>query len=125
MLFDFGAVSICGVVSDLFELFNILDFARDCWSGATSQSIRAVVDQPTVLKLGVMTASLPLQDFRPVLHLIAGRTFTNYRQYLGFCHSGLKSRKPFVHLASKEQKSTEGELEQLSCCRSYLGLSPL
>ena len=59
-----------------------------------------VVDQPTVLKLGVMTASLPLQDFRPVLRLVAGRTFANYREYLGFCHSGLKSREPFVHLAA-------------------------
>jgi hypothetical protein len=61
---------------------------------------RAVVDQPTVLKLGVMTASLPLQDFRSDLHLIAGRTFTNYREDLRFCHSGLKARKPFVHLTT-------------------------
>ncbi len=54
-----------------------------------------------------MTASLPLQRFRPVLHLIAGRTFANYREDLGFCHSGLKSRKPFVHLTGNKQKDTE------------------
>ena len=34
---------------------------------------RAVVDQPPVLKLGVMTAGFPLQDFRPVLRLSASR----------------------------------------------------
>ena len=43
---------------------------------------RAVVDQPPVLKLGVMTAGFPLQNLRPVLRLIAGRTFTNYLEYL-------------------------------------------
>jgi hypothetical protein len=53
---------------------------------------RAVVDQPPILKLGVMTAGFPLQNLRPVLRLIASRTFTNYLEYLSFCHSGLKLR---------------------------------
>ena len=74
---------------------------------------RPVVDQPPVFKLGVMTAGFPLQDFRPVLRLIAGRTFANYREYLGFCHSGLKLRKPLVHLTSNKQKDTEGD------CKSF------
>jgi len=54
-----------------------------------------------------MTASLPLQNFRPVLRLVAGRTFANYLEDLGFGHSGLKLRKPFVHLTGNKQEDTE------------------
>jgi len=65
---------------------------------------RSVFGQPPVLKLGVMAAILPLQDFRSVLQLIAGRTVTDYRDYLLFRHSGLESSKPFVHLAANAQQ---------------------
>ncbi len=72
---------------------------------------RPVVDQPPVFKLGVMTAGFPLQDFRPVLRLIAGRTFTNYLEYLGFCHSGLKLRKPLVHLTADAHQKRDNYQE--------------
>ena len=60
-----------------------------------------------------MTASLPLQGFCPVLHLIAGRMFTDYRDYLRFRHSGLKSRKPFVHLTA-DARQTRGDYQECS-----------
>jgi hypothetical protein len=52
-----------------------------------------------------------LQDFRAVLRLIAGRTFTNYREDLGFCHSGLKSRKSFVHLTANAHQKRDNYQE--------------
>ena len=58
-----------------------------------------------------MTAGFPLQNLRPVLRLIAGRTFTNYLEYLSFCHSGLKLRKPLVHLAADTHQKRDNYQE--------------
>jgi hypothetical protein len=69
---------------------------------------RTVVDQAPVLKLRVMTASLPLQGFRSVLNLVAGRTFRDDRHYLRFRHSGLKFGKPIIHLTADAHQKREG-----------------
>jgi len=47
-----------------------------------------------------MAAGFPLQRFRPVLRLIAGRTFTNYLQDLRLGHSVLQLGKPLIHLTA-------------------------
>ena len=58
-----------------------------------------------------MTASLPLQGFRAVLDLIAGRTFGDYRQDLRFRHSGLKFGKPIIHLTPDAHQNGQDQQE--------------